>query len=166
MKESCQLFKDALEEAGRGKRHSGLNPRLKILSVIDGQKKPLDEDWWLQKFTRRRARSMWSEINRKNAMRLIAEGKMMPPGLAEVARAKGDGRWAAAYAAQSRAAVPHDLADALAANDRAAAFFASLDAANRYALVFRVHAAKKPEIRARRIARFVDMLANHQKLHP
>jgi uncharacterized protein YdeI (YjbR/CyaY-like superfamily) len=92
-------------------------------------------------------------------------GRMKPAGLAEVERAKRDGRWRAAYAPPSRSAVPEDLAAALAANPRAAAFFATLNAANRYAILFRTETAKKPETRAARIARFVAMLARHEKLH-
>ncbi len=108
---------------------------------------------------------MWSKINRDKATALIAAGTMQPPGLAEVERAQRDGRWDAAYDAPSRAAVPEDLAAALAANPRAAAFFATLDAANRYAVLWRVQTAKKPETRAKRIEDFVAMLAKHEKIH-
>lgn len=133
---------------------------------IDGQKLKLDETWWLQRFTPRGPRSVWSKINREKALALIASGRMEPAGLAEVDRAKRDGRWEAAYESQSRATVPPDLAAALAANSRAAEFFEKLDSGNRYAVLFRVHAAKKPETRATRIAKFVEMLARHEKLHP
>ncbi len=132
---------------------------------IDGQKRPGDESSWLQKFSPRGARSMWSKINRDKATALIAAGTMQPPGLAEVERAQRDGRWDAAYDAPSRAAVPEDLAAAFAANPRAAAFFATIDAANRYAVLFRVQTAKKPETRAKRIEDFVAMLARHEKIH-
>jgi len=133
---------------------------------IDGQKKPFDDDWWLQKLTPRGPRSIWSKINRDKALALIKAGTMKPSGLAEVERAKRDGRWEAAYDSQSRATVPDDLAAALSANPRAKAFFATLDSGNRYAVLFRVHSAKKASTRAERIARFVEMLARHEKLHP
>ncbi|WP_437683998.1 YdeI/OmpD-associated family protein [Sorangium sp. So ce131] len=133
---------------------------------IDGQKRPLDDAFWLQKFTPRGPKSVWSKINRDKALALIAAGEMKPPGLAQVERAQQDGRWDAAYDSPSRAAVPDDLSAALAANPRAAAFFAALNAANRYAVLFRVHTAKKPETRQKRIALFVEMLARHEKLHP
>jgi uncharacterized protein YdeI (YjbR/CyaY-like superfamily) len=133
---------------------------------IDGQKGAIDDWWWLQRFTPRGPRSPWSKINRDKALALIASGAMKAPGLAEVERAKRDGRWDAAYASQSRAVVPPDLAAALAANRRAARFFETLEAHNRYAILYRVHTAKKPETRARRIATFVAMLARHEKLHP
>jgi uncharacterized protein YdeI (YjbR/CyaY-like superfamily) len=133
---------------------------------IDGQKGKFDEAWWLQKFTPRSSRSMWSRINREKAIALIAAGKMMPSGLAEVERAKKDGRWDRAYESQSRASLPEDLEMALARNPRAAKFFAALDSRNRYAVLFRVQHAKKAETRARRIAQFVEMLARGEKLHP
>jgi uncharacterized protein YdeI (YjbR/CyaY-like superfamily) len=133
---------------------------------IDGQKQAHAAAAWLQKFTPRRPKSLWSKINRDKAEALIAAGKMRPPGLAEVERARQDGRWNSAYDPASRATVPDDLAAALAANPRAAAFFATLNAANRYAVLFRVQTAKKPETRARNIARFVEMLARHEKIHP
>ena len=133
---------------------------------IDGQKGKLDDAWWLQRFTPRGSRSMWSKINREKAIALIAAGKMMPSGLAEVERAKKDGRWDRAYESQSRASVPEDLEKALAKNPRAKKFFATLDARNRYAVLFRVQHAKKAETRARRIAQFVEMLAKGEKLHP
>jgi uncharacterized protein YdeI (YjbR/CyaY-like superfamily) len=133
---------------------------------IDGQKGAIDDWWWLQRFTPRGPRSPWSKINRDKALALIASGAMKAPGLAQVDRAKQDGRWDAAYASQSRAVVPEDLAAALAANTRAARFFETLEARNRYAILYRVDTAKKPETRARRIATFVAMLARHEKLHP
>ena len=133
---------------------------------IDGQKEKLDETWWLQKFTPRGSRSMWSKINREKALALISAGKMMPSGLAEVERAKKDGRWDRAYESQSRASVPEDLEKALAKNPRAKRFFATLDSRNRYAILFRVQQARRAETRARRIAQFVEMLAKGDKLHP
>ena len=133
---------------------------------IDGQKGKLDDSWWLQRFTPRGPRSIWSKINRDKALALIAAGTMKPAGLAEVDRAKGDGRWEAAYDSQGRATVPVDLAKALAADPRAARFFETLDSANRYAVLFRIHTARKAETRAIRIEKFVAMLARHEKLHP
>jgi uncharacterized protein YdeI (YjbR/CyaY-like superfamily) len=133
---------------------------------IDGQKGSYDDSAWLQRFTPRRPQSIWSAINREKALRLIAEGKMQPSGLAEVERAQQDGRWEAAYDSQSKATVPEDLAAALAKNKKAKAFFETLNSANRYAVLFRVRTAKKAETRARRIAQLVEMLARGEKLHP
>jgi uncharacterized protein YdeI (YjbR/CyaY-like superfamily) len=133
---------------------------------IDGQKRKLDERHWLQRFTPRRQGSRWSQINRAKATALIERGRMRPAGLREVERARADGRWEAAYAAQSRATVPDDLRAALDAVPAARAFFAALDSHNRYAILHRVEAARKPETRAARIAKFVAMLAEEKKLHP
>jgi uncharacterized protein YdeI (YjbR/CyaY-like superfamily) len=133
---------------------------------VDSQKQALDDDFWLQRFSRRAARSPWSKINRANAERLIASGKMAPPGLAEVERAKQDGRWERAYDGAKTSTVPDDLARALGRNARARAFFDSLNAANRYAILYRVQTAKKPETRAERIERFVGMCARHETIHP
>ena len=133
---------------------------------IDGQRKGDGEQHFLQRFTPRTARSTWSKINRDKALKLIDEGRMQPPGLAEIERARADGRWDAAYDAQSVATVPPDLQAALDANRKAKAFFATLDSRNRYAVLFRTQGAKKPETRARRIAQFVEMLAKGEKIHP
>ncbi len=133
---------------------------------IDGQKRGLDATHWLQKFTPRKPKSLWSKINRDKALALIASGAMQPAGLAEVERAQADGRWDAAYAGSKTITVPDDLAAALATNHRAAARFATLNAANRFAVLFRVHTAKKAETRAKRIAQFVAMLARGETPHP
>jgi len=133
---------------------------------IDGRKDKLDGERWLQRFTPRTARSRWSKINRDKAEALVARGEMRPAGLAEVERAKADGRWDAAYEGQRKAAVPDDLRRALDANAAARDFFATLDGANRYAILYRIHEAKKPETRARRIAKYVAMLAAGEKIHP
>jgi len=133
---------------------------------IDGQKQRGDESSWLQRFTPRGARSLWSKINRDKALAMIAAGTMAPPGLAEVERAQRDGRWEAAYDPASTATVPEDLAAALAENPRAGAFFATLNAANRYAVLWRVQTVKKAETRARRIADFVAMFGRGEKLYP
>ena len=133
---------------------------------IDGQKGRYDDDYWLQRFTPRKPASKWSKINTERAAALTASGRMRPAGLREVERAQADGRWEQAYESQSRIAVPEDLARALAANERARAFFATLDSANRYAILYRIGTAKKPETRAKRIDTFVTMLSEHKKIHP
>jgi uncharacterized protein YdeI (YjbR/CyaY-like superfamily) len=133
---------------------------------IDGQVAAYDEFAWLQRFTPRTARSKWSRINREHATRLIAEGKMRAAGLEQVERARGDGRWEAAYEPQSTAAVPDDLALALERSPAAASFFATLSSINRYAILYRIGDAKRPETRAKRIARFVAMLERGETLHP
>lgn len=125
---------------------------------IDGQSKSIDERHYLQRFTPRRATSIWSKINRLRVARLIEDGRMRPPGLAEVERAKADGRWAAAYDSPSTAVVPDDLARALEGRPKAKAAFAKLDATNRYAILHRLQNAKQPQTRARRIETFVTML--------
>ncbi|HEX7269381.1 MAG TPA: YdeI/OmpD-associated family protein [Streptosporangiaceae bacterium] len=133
---------------------------------IDGQKGRLDDEYWLQRFTPRKPGSKWSKINTERAAALIASGRMKPAGLHEVERAQGDGRWEQAYESQSRVTVPEDLARALAANQRARAFFATLDSTNRYAILYRIGTAKRPETRAKRIDTFVTMLSEHKKIHP
>jgi len=133
---------------------------------IDSQKRALDDTAWLQRFTPRTPRSPWSKINRSKAEALIASGRMQAPGLAEVERAKRDGRWVRAYDSAKTSTVPDDLTAALDRNRRARAFFETLDAANRYAILYRVATAKKPETRARRIATFVAMCAAHNTVHP
>ncbi|WP_218004354.1 YdeI/OmpD-associated family protein [Microtetraspora niveoalba] len=133
---------------------------------IDGQKAAFDDAHWLQRFTPRRPRSRWSKVNRDKVAALIEQGRIKPPGLLEVERAKGDGRWDAAYDGSRTASVPEDLARALADNPAAEAFFATLDSRNRYSVLYRVQDAKKPETRARRIEQYVAMLAEHKKIHP
>lgn len=133
---------------------------------IDGQKQSHNAETWLQKFTPRGRKSIWSKINRDKALALIENGKMKPAGLAEVERAKQDGRWEQAYDSPSKAAVPTDLQRALNKNPRAKAFFATLEGRNRYAILWRVQTAKKAETRAKRIALFVEMLERGEKLHP
>jgi uncharacterized protein YdeI (YjbR/CyaY-like superfamily) len=133
---------------------------------IDGQKRKLDDRHWLQRFTPRTARSKWSKVNRQKATELIETGAMAPAGLREVARAKADGRWEAAYDAQSTATVPDDLRRALDEDEAARAFFATLDSRNRYAILHRVHDAKRPETRERRIQKYVAMLSAGEKIYP
>lgn len=133
---------------------------------IDGQKKSAGVEYWLQRWTPRTAKSIWSQVNREKALKYIEEGRMQPSGLAEVERARKDGRWDAAYASVSTATVPPDLQAAFDANPAAEAFFATLNSQNRYAVLFRIHTAKKPETRARRVAQFVEMLARRETVHP
>ncbi len=133
---------------------------------IDGQKDSLDDEAWIQSFSRRKAKSPWSKINRDKALALIAAKTMAPPGLAEVERAKKDGRWDAAYDSAKTSDVPEDLAAALKGNKRAAAFFEAIDRTNRYAILWRIQTAKRATTRAERIERFVEMLARHETLHP
>ena len=132
---------------------------------IDGQKGAYDESWWLQRFTPRGSRSRWSRINREKAEELERDGRLRPAGLREVQRARADGRWEAAYESQSRATVPEDLQRELDRDPAARAFFESLESHNRYAILYRVHEAKRPETRARRIARFMEMLRAGEKPH-
>jgi uncharacterized protein YdeI (YjbR/CyaY-like superfamily) len=133
---------------------------------IDGQKAKLDDDFWLQRFTPRRTRSKWSKINCTKATALIQNGEMKPAGLLEVERAKSDGRWDAAYEGQSTATVPADLQKELDKNEAAARFFETLSSVNRYAILYRVQDAKRPETRKRRIDKYVQMLNEHRTLHP
>ena len=132
---------------------------------IDGQLDKYDEVSWLTRFTPRRAQSKWSEVNRTRALELIDAGRMAPAGLAAVEAAKTDGRWEAAYAPASRAEVPPDLQVALDRSPSAAAFFATLTGANRYAILYRIGTAKKPETRTKRIAQFVAMLERGETVH-
>jgi uncharacterized protein YdeI (YjbR/CyaY-like superfamily) len=133
---------------------------------IDGQKAWLDQRHWLQRFTPRRPRSKWSKVNRQKATELVEKGEMRPSGLREVERAKADGRWEAAYDAQSTATVPDDMRRELEKNRRALEFFSKLDSRNRYAILYQIQDAKKPETRARRIEKYVVMLAEQKKLYP
>lgn len=132
---------------------------------IDSQARRLDDDFRLQRFTPRRARSPWSKRNREAVESLIERGLMEPPGLAAVEAAKSDGRWERAYAGPKDAQVPQDFADALAANPVAEAFFATLDSRNRFAALYRLQDAKRPETRARRIATFVEQFAEGRKFY-
>ena len=133
---------------------------------IDGQVKRVDDHFYMQRFTPRRAQSRWSKINCAKAEKLIAEGRMHPAGLAEVERAKADGRWDRAYDSPTTATVPDDLRAALDAEPAAAKLFEDLDGNNRYAILHRIQEAKRPETRAKRIAQFVAMLARGETLHP
>lgn len=132
---------------------------------IDSQRRGLDETHFLQRFTPRRPRGRWSKINREKAEALIVEGRMRPAGLAEVEAAKADGRWEAAYEGQRTAKIPPDLQRELEANPTAREFFGGLDSANRYAILYRLDEAKKPETRERRLRKFVAMLERGEKIH-
>ncbi|HET7589445.1 MAG TPA: YdeI/OmpD-associated family protein [Solirubrobacterales bacterium] len=132
---------------------------------IDGQKRRGDEEHWLQRFTPRSSRSRWSRINRDKAEGLIDSGRMRPAGLAEVERARADGRWDAAYEGQRKAKVPDDLQQELDRDPRTAAAFDGLDSRNRYAIIWRLNDAKRPETRARRLRKYVEMLRRGETLH-
>jgi len=133
---------------------------------IDGQKKTYDETSYLQKFTPRGAKSIWSKINTEKAEKLIERGLMQPSGLKAIESAKQDGRWQAAYDSFSKASVPEDFQAELDKNPQALAFFATLNQQNRYAILFRIQTAKKPETRAKRIQQFISMLEKNEKLYP
>jgi uncharacterized protein YdeI (YjbR/CyaY-like superfamily) len=133
---------------------------------IDGQKASLDENYWLQKFSPRASRSNWSKVNREKAEELIASGKMGPEGLRQVELAKADGRWEKAYASQSKIEIPDDLQKELEQHPEAQAFFKTLDSRNRYAILYRLQTAKKPETRAARLRKFVEMLSRGEKIYP
>jgi uncharacterized protein YdeI (YjbR/CyaY-like superfamily) len=133
---------------------------------IDGQLDSFDDNYWLIRFTPRQSTSKWSEKNRARALQLVELRRMQPAGLNEIERAKKDGRWAAAYAPQSTADVPDDLRAALAKNERAKSFFETLDRTNRYAILYRIHDAKKAETRAARIEKYVAMLIEGKTIYP
>jgi uncharacterized protein YdeI (YjbR/CyaY-like superfamily) len=132
---------------------------------IDAQKRADSDQAFLQRFTPRRSRSIWSKINREKVLALIANGRMRPAGLEEVKRAQADGRWDAAYDSPSTATVPDDFQEALDRNPRAKRFFATLSSVNRYAILWRLQTAKKPETRVRRVALFVEMLEKGETIH-
>ena len=132
---------------------------------IDGQAATGEEPFWLQRFTPRRARSAWSKRNCGKAEALVAAGRMRPSGLREMEAAKADGRWESAYESASKITVPEDLRAKLEENPAARDFFATLKGANRYAILYRIHEAKRPETRARRIEKFVTMLAERKTIH-
>jgi uncharacterized protein YdeI (YjbR/CyaY-like superfamily) len=150
----------------RSLSHAGALESALCYGWIDGQAAALDGQYWLQKFTPRRPRSVWSRVNREKATALIAAGRMQPAGLRQVESAKADGRWEAAYDAQSTIAIPPDLQGELDRYPEAAAFFATLDSRNRYAILWRIQTAKRPETRSARIQKFVGMLRARQKIYP
>ena len=131
---------------------------------IDGQRNSFDENYFLQKFTPRRPKSIWSKINVEKVAGLIASGEMKPAGLKAVEAAKQDGRWDAAYSSQKNIVVPPDFQSALEKNKKAKAFFETLTGSKRYAFLFRIETAKKAETREKRIRQFVEMLAKGETL--
>lgn len=133
---------------------------------IDGQKQAESEHYWLQRFTPRTAKSIWSKINKAKAEALISAGRMRPAGLRAIELAMRNGRWDAAYSSASTSTVPDDLQHALDINPKAKQFFATLNSQNRYAILFRIQNVKKAETRAKKISQFIDMLNNGEKLHP
>jgi len=133
---------------------------------IDSLKRPGGEDFWLQRFTPRKAKSVWSKVNQGHIARLTEAGHMQPAGLAEVEKAKQDGRWEAAYASSSTMEFPDDFLEALAKNPAAEEFFETLNKTNKYAIFYRLQSAKKAETRQRRLEQFIEMLANGEKLYP
>lgn len=134
---------------------------------IDSVKRSGDDPGvWLQRFTPRRPRSRWSQVNREHVERLVDSGAMREAGIAEVEAARADGRWDAAYASPSRATVPDDLATALAAVPGARDFFDGLSSGNRYSFLHRIEAVRRPETRARKIEEYAAMLGRHETLHP
>lgn len=133
---------------------------------IDGQKRACDDATWLQKFTPRGKRSIWSKINREKTQRLIVSGRMKSPGLEAVDRAKANGRWDTAYDSHRTAGVPDDFQRVLDGHPKAKAFFATLDSTNRYAILFRIQTVKRAETRAKKIEQFVAMLERHEVIHP
>lgn len=132
---------------------------------IDAQKKGFDDQFWLQKFTPRGPKSIWSKINTEKAEKLIASGEMQPSGLKAIEAARQDGRWEAAYASQKNISIPADFQAALDKNRKAKIFFDTLKSAERYSFLFRIHHAIKPETRTKRIQKFVEMLEMGEKLH-
>jgi uncharacterized protein YdeI (YjbR/CyaY-like superfamily) len=159
-----------IPKAGSGLAGIGYAEALQVALAhgwIDSQKRKGDQPGeWLQRFTPRRARSVWSKVNCAHVERLIAQGRMTPRGLAEVEKARADGRWDAAYSSQGTAEVPDDLAAALEAVPGAWEFFDGLDSVNRYAVLHRIATVKRAETRARKIEQYAAMLGNHEKLYP
>jgi uncharacterized protein YdeI (YjbR/CyaY-like superfamily) len=133
---------------------------------IDGQKQAFDDSFWLQKFTPRRRKSVWSRVNTDKALQLIESGRMKPAGLREVDAARQDGRWDAAYQSQGNLTIPDDFLAELDRQPEARAFFETLNKVNRYAICYRIETAKKPETRKARIDKFIAMLAANEKIHP
>jgi uncharacterized protein YdeI (YjbR/CyaY-like superfamily) len=133
---------------------------------IDGQKASCDDQYWLQKFTPRRPKSIWSKVNCDKATALLASDRMQPAGIQQMELAKADGRWEAAYDSQSKITIPDDFQRELDKNQQAKEFFHTLNSVNRYAILFRIQTAKKPETRSARITKFIEMLSNNQKIYP
>jgi uncharacterized protein YdeI (YjbR/CyaY-like superfamily) len=132
---------------------------------IDGQKQPLDAESFLQRLTPRKPKSNWSSKNREHATRLIAEGRMTPAGLIHVEAAKTDGRWENAYAGSAGMTIPQDFLDVLATMPAAKTFFETLDRKNLYSIYYRLHTAKRPETRAKRMAQILAQLDRGERFH-
>lgn len=132
---------------------------------IDSQAKSYDEQSYLQKFSPRRTKSVWSKINTEHAKRLIMLGKMKPAGLEQIERAKKDGRWDAAYDSPTKSTVPADFLQRLKKDEKAFTFFKTLNKTNVYAITWRLQTAKKPETREKRIETILAMLAKGEKFH-
>jgi uncharacterized protein YdeI (YjbR/CyaY-like superfamily) len=133
---------------------------------IDGQKLPMDDRFFIQKFTPRRAKSIWSKVNTEKVEQLIKQGRMQPAGIKQIEAAKADGRWDAAYASQKNMEMPEDFQAELNNNPEAKAFFDTLNKTNRFAMYFRITTAKKPETRRARIEKFIEMLTKQEKIYP
>lgn len=133
---------------------------------IDGQKLPMDDKFFIQKFTPRRAKSVWSKVNTEKVEQLIKQGRMQPAGVKQIEVAKADGRWDAAYASQKNMEIPEDFQAELDNNSEAKAFFDTLNKTNRFAIYFRITTAKKPETRRARIEKFIEILTKHEKIYP
>ena len=133
---------------------------------IDGQKLPMDDKFFIQKFTPRRAKSVWSKVNTQKVEQLIKQGRMQPAGMKQIEAAKADGRWNAAYASQKNMEIPEDFQAELDKNPEAKAFFDTLNKTNRFAMYFRITTAKKPETRRARIEKFIEMLTKQEKIYP
>ncbi len=133
---------------------------------IDGQKLPMDDKFFLQKFTPRRAKSVWSKVNTEKVEQLIKQGRMQPAGMKQIEMARADGRWDAAYASQKNMEIPEDFQAELNKNPEAKAFFDTLNKTNRFAIYFRITTAKKSETRRARIEKFIEMLTRHEKIYP
>ncbi len=133
---------------------------------IDGQKASLDDKFWLQKFSPRGPRSVWSKINCANALKLIEQGRMQPAGLEQVNLARADGRWEAAYDSQSKITIPPDFQSELDKNPKAKEFFETINSQNRYSILWRIQTAKKPETRLARIQKYIEMLSDKQTIYP
>ena len=133
---------------------------------IDGQKLPMDDKFFIQKFTPRRAKSVWSKVNTEKVEQLIKQGRIQPAGMKQIEAAKADGRWNAAYASQKNMEIPEDFQAELDKNPEAKAFFDTLNKTNRFAIYFRITTAKKPETRRNRIEKFIEMLTKQEKIYP
>jgi uncharacterized protein YdeI (YjbR/CyaY-like superfamily) len=132
---------------------------------IDGLKKKYDEKTWIQRFSPRKPTSQWSKINKEKALKLIETGKMQPSGLAAIEISKNKGTWDNAYDSQKNKQVPDELQAELNKNPEAAEFFNSLNSVNKYAIIYRLQVSRNPEIRAKKLTQFIEMLKRKEKIH-